>query len=96
MEETRDDPDGVDAASLIGKLSDEPSRNLMARALLEREGEEGTTDDARNCMRAIRKDRLSAERRDLQRELEQAADPAALNDLLSRKMELSRKIDALS
>lgn len=95
VEEARDDPDGLDAASIMAQLPDEASRNLVARALLEQEGD-GTEEDARDCLRAVRKKRLSLERGHVQRELERTADPAVVNNLLSRKMELSRKIDALS
>jgi DNA primase len=95
IEHAQTDPGAEDAAALMAVIPDEAGRNVVARALVEQEDEESTVDDARSCLRAIRKARLSVERRDLQKELERTADPSALDELLSRKIELSRKIDAL-
>jgi DNA primase len=95
LEQARTNPEEVDAATFVAGLPDEASRALVARSLLEQE-DDGTPEEARDCLRAVRRNRLAQERRRLQRELEGTVDPAALNELMSRKMELSRKIDALS
>ena len=64
--------------------------------LLEQEEEEGSEEEARSCLTAIRLTRLTRERDHVQRELEQSRDAAHLEELMGRKMELSRQIDALA
>jgi len=85
----------IDAAAFLELLPDDESRALAARALMQQDGE-GTPEDAAECLRTLHRARLTRERDKIQRELERSADTAALNDLMSRKMELSRRIDALS
>jgi len=87
-----DDP--LEAAELTALLPDDESRALVTRAVLEHE--EGSAEEAESCLRAIRKSRLTQERDRVQRELERAREPAATNELMSQKIELSRRIDALS
>ena len=100
VEYAREEPEGIEPAVLAEKLPDEESRTLMTRALLAQEVDEGSVEDARNCLRAVEKSRLTRERERIQRELHHVAtrsggDPATVNDLMVQKMDLSRKIDAL-
>ncbi len=88
-------------ASLAGLLPDEASRTLLARVLLERDDEEEQDEDlsereARSCLSAIRRTRLTREREAVQKQLERSHDAANLEELMATKIELSRRIDALS
>ncbi len=90
------------AAEIAGRLDDEASRTLLARALFELEEDEEMDDiseqEARLCLSAIRRTRLTRERAQVQRQLEQGGetDVANLDELMALKMDLSRQIDALS
>ena len=53
-------------------------------------------DEALRCAESIRLRRLRTERDRLQKEMEREADVARLDDLMRRKVEVSREIDALS
>ena len=88
-------------ASLAGLLPDEASRALLARVLLERDEEEeqdedGSEQEARSCLSAIRRTRLTREREAVQKQLENSHDAANMEELMTTKIELSRRIDALS
>jgi hypothetical protein len=88
-------------ASLAGLLPDEASRSLLARVLLERDEEEEQDEsvseqEARSCLSAIRRTRLTREREAVQKQLENSHDAANLEELMATKIELSRRIDALS
>ncbi len=48
------------------------------------------------CVQVLKRDRLSRERRDIQKEIERAEDPTAMDALLLRKLQLGKQIDALS
>ena len=52
--------------------------------------------EAAACLATIRKERMIAERRRLQKEIDAAGTAAALEAMFQRKMELSRRIDDLS
>jgi DNA primase len=95
LEQGMDDP-SLEPARLAGLLPDEASRSLLARVILEQEEEGGSESEARSCLSAIRRTRLKRERDRVQRQLERNRDAAALEELMARKMELSRQIDALS
>jgi DNA primase len=90
----------LEPANLAGLLPDEASRALLARVLLERDEEEeqteGQAEEARSCLAAIRRSRLTRERAAVQKQLETNRDAVNLEELMARKMELSRRIDALS
>ena len=100
VEFAQDDPQRIEPAVLAEKLPDDESRTLMTRALLAQEVEEGSVEDARSCLLAVRKSRLTRDRERVQRELHQLAgrsggDPATMDELMIQKMDLSRRIDAL-
>jgi hypothetical protein len=91
----------LEPTSLAGLLPDEASRSLLARVLLERDEEEeqdedGSEQEARHCLAAIRRTRLTRQREAVQKQLEKSHDEANLEELMATKIELSRRIDALS
>jgi DNA primase len=73
----------------------EPARSLLARIAMEPEPVVSSSEALR-CVESIRVRRLRREREGLQRQMEAEADPARLDDLMRRKMEVSRQIDSLS
>lgn len=97
--ESNDPP--LEPLTLTGLLPDEANRSLLARVLLERDEEEeqdeqGEEKEARNCLSAIRRTRLTRERAVVQKQLESSHDTAIMEELMTTKIELSRRIDALS
>jgi len=94
LEGAGDEDEPLEPAAMTALLPDDESRALVTRAVLEHE--EGSAEEAESCLLAIRKSRLTQERDRVQRELERAHEPAATNELMSQKIELSRQIDALS
>ncbi len=85
----------VDYGSVFTLLDAEEDRELLTRIAFQ-EGPEIRDDDLDGCVRTLRRERLQRERRELQREIERAADTAMLDSLLLRKQRLGRQIDALS
>jgi hypothetical protein len=73
----------------------EPSRSLVAR-LAVRSDPSMSRDEALRCVESLRLRRLRREREQLQKEMEKEISAARLDELLRRKMELSRQIDSLS
>ncbi len=85
----------VDLPALLESLESDEDRHLLT-SIAFREGPEARAEEAADCVRALRRERLVRERRDLQRAIERTADPAAMDALLLRKQQLGRQIDALS
>ena len=87
--------DPVDPGAVLAGLPEPHHRELLARIAFE-EPDASSPDELESCLHVLRRERLVQERRQLQREIEHAADPAVLESLLLRKQELARRIDALS
>jgi DNA primase len=85
----------VELPEVLESLDAEEDRELLTWIAF-REGPEVLADEVEDCVKAIRRERLVRERRELQRAIERTADPAAVGALLLRKQELGRQIDALS
>jgi DNA primase len=88
----------ISAGALDGVLANGEREQLMEVALAE--FPDLTAADWEACWNALQKERLEKESRRLQRLLqegmEEATDAALVDDLLRRKLELRRRIDALS
>jgi len=84
----------VTYAGLAAVLPD-GERELLARIAMRGDPPSGT-DAARRCLESMRRGRLVKERETLQREMEKTSEPGRLNDLLRRKIEISRRIDSMS
>lgn len=80
---------------VLEALENEDDRQLLTRIAF-REDENAPVSALADCVTVLRRERLVRERKCLQREIELAADPAVVNDLLTRKQQLSRQIDSLS
>ncbi len=85
----------VDYPAIFATLEAEEERDLLTRIAFM-DGPETRPEEVESCLRTLRRDRLVRERRELQRAIEHAADPAAVDSLLVRKQQLGRQIDALS
>jgi DNA primase len=85
----------VELPEVLESLDAEEDRELLTWIAF-REGPEVVAEEVDDCVKAIRRERLVRERRELQRAIERTADPAAVGALLLRKQELGRQIDALS
>ena len=86
---------GADYPRVLDALETEEDKRILTRIAF-REGAEETGTDLLACVQVLKRDRLARERRDVQKEIEQAADPTALDALLLRKQQLGRQIDGLS
>jgi DNA primase len=88
----------ISAGALDGVLAEGDRERLMEVALAE--FPDLTAADWESCWNALQKERLEKESHRLQRLLQQgmeeASDAARVDELLRRKLELRRKIDALS
>ncbi len=87
-------PEPVPLQDLMTRIADEPCRQMLT-AIAFRPGEIGSSDEAHTCLAALRRDRMRAERKKVQKEIE-AAGASVPEALLRRKMELSRRINELS
>jgi DNA primase len=85
----------VDHPNTFAALTRDEDKDLLTRIAF-REEPEGEIHEVEDCLRSLRRQRLIRERRELQRELQTTADPAAVNTLLDRTQKLARQIDALS
>ena len=85
----------VDLPAVLESLEADEDRELLTWIAF-REGPEVRADEADECIRALRRERLVRERRELQRAIERTADPGAVDALLLRKQQLGRQIDTLS
>lgn len=81
--------------TLLHEVLREPARSLLARLAMRPEPVV-SRDEALRCAESMRLRRLRTERDRLQKEMEREADVARLDDLMRRKVEVSREIDALS
>src|SRR5262249_22579560 len=79
----------------LSEVLEEPARSLLASIAMKPEPVV-TREEAIRCVETIRLRHLRQERESLQKEMEREIDTARLEDLMRRKMELSRQIDSLS
>ena len=84
----------VDYTTLFASLESDSDRDLLMRIAF-REQAEGRVEEVDDCLEAFRRRRLKSDGQDVQRAIEQT-DPTGVDELLIRKMELARQIDALS
>ncbi len=82
------------AAAVMERLSEESDRTLVA-SITFREDLEGGAASVGDCLAVLRRARLRREGRDLDRSLREA-DPSSVDDLLEKRMQVAREIDALS
>jgi DNA primase len=82
---------------VMNRLGAEEERQMLT-AIAFRSERAGTVEEARACLAALRRDRMRAERKKLQKEIEAAgsAGTGVPLALLRRKDELSKRIDELS
>ena len=85
------------APALLDRLPDGEPRDLLTRIVFRPEPP-GSASEAATCLAALRRDRLVADRRRVQKEIDAAKAKGATvpDELLARKMQLSRRIDDLS
>lgn len=83
----------VSYADLSAALGDR-DRELLARIGMRGEGPPDA-EEAEDCLQALRRARLVRERKGVQKEMERAADPQRLEELMKRKLDLSRQIDGM-
>lgn len=69
-------------------------RELLARIAMRGEPPPGGPEAA-DCLQSLRRARLVRERRSVQKEMEGAPDAARLEELMRKKIDLSRRIDAM-
>jgi DNA primase len=79
----------------LNEILDEPARSVLAGLAMKLEPVV-SREEAYRCVETIRLRRLRQERESLQKQMEREMDTARLDDLMRRKMELSRQIDSLS
>jgi hypothetical protein len=89
-----DEGKGVDYPTLFSALDDDDKEILTRIAF--RDEPEVEAEEMEECIRALRRQRLMRERRELQKRIQTAADAAAIDTLLDRTQQLARQIDALS
>jgi hypothetical protein len=87
--------ESVAYASIAGRLGDSEDSTLLGRIAM-RSDPPGGVEEGRACLASLERERLRAERRRLQSRIETAAGTPALDGLLARKVEISRRIDELS
>ncbi len=86
--------DVITYAGLTAALPDR-DRQLLARIALR--GDPPVDErEAAECLASLRRMRLMRERESLQKEMERTSEPARLDELMRRKVDLSRRIDAMS
>ena len=90
-----DEGQGVDYPNVFAALDHDEERDLLTRIAF-REEPEGGTEEMEDCIRSLRKQKLVRERRELQKQIQTAADAAAIDTLLDRTQQLARQIDAMS
>ena len=87
--------EGVDYPTVFSSLELEEDRDLLTRIAF-REEPQGGTEEVVDCIRSLRRQRLMRERRELQRQIQTAVDPGAIDTLLNRTQRLAQQIEALS
>jgi len=86
----------ADFPSVFQALDSEDERGLLARIALHEEEGPQVPKRLGECLKVLRKERLVRERGKLLKEIESSAsDPALLDALLIRKLEIGRLIDSL-
>jgi DNA primase len=90
-----DEGQGVEYPDVFAALEHDEERDLLTRIAF-RDEPDGGTDEMEDCIRSLRKQRLVRERRELQKQIQTAADAAAIDSLLDRTQRLAQQIDALS
>jgi DNA primase len=90
-----DEGKGVDYPTVFSALEDDGDKETLTRIAF-REEPEGEAEEMEDCIRSLRRQRLMRERRELQRQIQTAADAAAIDTLLDRTQQLARQIDALT
>ena len=79
----------------LAETLQEPVRSVLAMLAVEQAPAIGR-EEAMHCLVSMRMRRLKREREMLQKEMESATDTGQLENLLRRKVELSREIDSLA
>lgn len=79
----------------LSQVLREPARSLLARVAMRPEPVV-SREEALRCAESLRLKRLRLERDQLQKEMQNEQDPARLDDLMRRKVEVSRQIDSLA
>ena len=79
----------------LSEILGETERSVLAR-LAMRSQPIISRDEALRCVESLKLKRLRKEREGLQKEMEKEIDAARLDELMRRKMDVSRQIDALS
>lgn len=79
----------------LSEILEEPASSSLAR-LAVRPDPIVSREEALRCLESLRLRRLRRERENLQREMDGEADATRLDEMMRRKLEVSRQIDALS
>jgi hypothetical protein len=90
-----DEGKGVDYPTVFSVLEIDEDRDLLTRIAF-REEPQGGIEELVDCVRSLRRQRLMRERRELQRQIQTAVDPGAIDTLLNRTQRLAQQIDALT
>lgn len=85
----------LDYAALSTRLTDGGAMEMLGRIAM-RTDPPGGLAEGRACLATLERERLAVERKRLQNRIEAASDAASIQGLLSRKIEISRRIDELS
>ncbi len=88
----------VDYPSVLGRLEEQGrvgEQKLLARIAFNGEPG-GGIEEANECLKTLRREKLKRKRVELQDVLRNTQDPSAINALLLQTQELARQIDALS
>jgi replicative DNA helicase len=90
-----DEGKGVDYPTLFSALDDDDDKEILTHIAF-RDEPEVEAEEMEDCIRALQRQCLMRERRELQKRIQTAADAAAIDTLLDRTQQLARQIDALS
>ena len=90
-----DEGKGVDYPTLFSALDDDDDKEILTHIAF-RDEPEAKAEEMEDCIRALQRQCLMRERRELQKRIQTAADAAAIDTLLDRTQQLARQIDALS
>jgi DNA primase len=85
----------TDYPTVHGAIPNEEDRQLFSRIAF-RDEPEVEAGEIEHCARVIRRERLIKEGHEVQQAIQNAVDPAVVDALLQRKLQLGRQIDALS
>jgi DNA primase len=84
---------GVTYAELTSTLPDR-EREILAQIAM-RGDPSPDEEEAAHCLETLRRGRLIRERNGIQKEMERTPDPARLDELMRKKIDLSRRIDSM-